>query len=79
MRRPAGAQDPGGRQQVPWVGARKEWPADDEIITITLTREQWELALGQLVQDQATYADLGDQESLQLGRDAGHAIRRQLR
>jgi hypothetical protein len=67
-----------GWQQVPWVGARKEWPADEEVLTITLSREQWHLVVGRLAQDHEIYADLGDQESLRLGRDAEHAIRRQL-
>jgi hypothetical protein len=68
-----------GWKQVPWMGATKQWPADDEILTITLVRDQWDLAVQQLALDHEIYADLGDQESLQLGRDAEQAIRRQLR
>jgi hypothetical protein len=40
-----------GWKQVPWVGATKQWPADDEILTITLIRDQWDLAVQQLAWD----------------------------
>jgi hypothetical protein len=76
--RPARRIREAGWRQVPWVGARKEWPPDDVILTITLSREQWDVAVGQLTVDHEVYADLGDEESLRLGRDAEHAIRRQL-
>lgn len=67
-----------GWEQVPWVGAAKEWPADDEVLTITLRRDQWDLTLQELQQAHGDYAELGDQQSLGLGQDAERAIRGQL-
>jgi hypothetical protein len=67
-----------GRAQVPWVSAAKEWPADDEVLTITLRRDQWGLAVRQLQQDHGVYQKLGDRQSLELGLNAERAIRRQL-
>jgi hypothetical protein len=67
-----------GWRQVPWVGPDKKWPPFEEIITITLRRDQWDLAVRQLATDQGWYEEIGDQESLRCGRDAEQAISRQL-
>ena len=67
-----------GWQQVPWVGQDRQWPPMDQVLTISLRRDQWELALDVLAADDPIYEDLGDLESLRLGRDAREAISRQL-
>jgi hypothetical protein len=56
-----------GWEQVPWVGGAKEWPPGKKILTITLRRDQWDLALRHLVQDHSVYEQLADEESLELG------------
>jgi hypothetical protein len=67
-----------GWDQVPWVGPARDWPPESDVLTIRLRREQWKLAVGQLQKDHPVYEELGDQESLHLGRDAEQAIRAQL-
>lgn len=76
--RPARTIPEAGWQQVPWVGAQKEWPPDDAVLTITLSAKQWDLAVEQLAVDHEVYAGLGDEQSLRLGQDAERAIRQQL-
>jgi hypothetical protein len=76
---PALAVRQAGWDQVPWVGERREWPPMDQVLTIRLRREQWQLALDALAHDDPIYERLGDQESLRLGREAHAAITRQLR
>jgi hypothetical protein len=34
-----------GWAQVPWVGDDRSWPPDEQIITIALSREQWDLVV----------------------------------
>ena len=67
-----------GWQQVPWVGQDRQWPTMDQVLTISLRRDQWQLALDVLAADDPIYEDLGDLESLHLGRDARVAISRQI-
>lgn len=67
-----------GWDQVPWVDANRDWPPDTQPITISLTRTQWELAIATVEADDLIYAELGDDESLELGRDAVRAVRDQL-
>lgn len=67
-----------GRDQVPWVGPEKQWPADEEAMTISLTPDQWEFVVRCLERDAPSYEELGDGTSLALGRDAECAIRAQL-
>jgi hypothetical protein len=68
-----------GWDQVPWVGENKQWPPDDQVITIDLTTDQWLIALSELEASDPVYEEIGDVESRDLGRSAGQAIRRQLR
>jgi hypothetical protein len=75
---PARALRQAGWDQVPWVGERREWPPMDQVLTIRLRRDQWEFALAALAHDDPIYEELGDQQSLRLGRDAWAAITRQL-
>ena len=65
-------------QQVPWVGQNRRWPPMEQVLTISLRRDQWQLALQQLAAAAPVYEELGDLESLHLGRDAREAISRQL-
>jgi hypothetical protein len=67
-----------GWDQVPWVGANQDWPPDIQPIVISLTRTQWEQAIAWMEADDPIYAQLGDYESLELGRDAVRAVRNQL-
>ena len=67
-----------GRQQVPWVGPDRQWPAMEQVLTMSFRRDQWQFALEQLTADDPIYEKLGDLESLHLGRDAREAISRQL-
>jgi hypothetical protein len=75
---PAHAIREAGWQQVPWVGIDRQWPPMEQVITISLRRDQWQLALDGIAADEPIYEDLGDLESLRLGRDAREAIIRQL-
>ena len=76
---PAHAIREAGWQQVPWVGPDRQWPPMEQVITIVLRRYQWQLALDELAAADPISADLGDLDSLRLGRDAREAIIRQLR
>jgi hypothetical protein len=75
---PAHAIREAGGQQVSWVGQDRQWPPMDQVLTISLRRDQWQIALDVLAADDPIYEDLGDLESLHLGRDAREAISRQL-
>jgi hypothetical protein len=75
---PARAIRQAGWDQVPWVGPTKEWPADTQVITIRLTREQWEFVLAFLRGSAPVYEELGDETSLRLGQDAANAVQEQL-
>jgi hypothetical protein len=76
--RPAQAIRQAGWDQVPWVGPAKEWPADGEILTIRLRRDQWKYVLSRLESETHVYEELRDEMSLHLGRNAERAIRTQL-
>jgi hypothetical protein len=67
-----------GWAQVPWIGDDRSWPPDERIITIVLSREQWDLVVTALAADDAVYDQLNDHESVDLGRDAHRIITQQL-
>lgn len=57
-----------GWAQVPWVDG--EWPPDDQVITIGLTRAQWRFAAADLREGIPVCELIGDAVSAQLCRDA---------
>jgi hypothetical protein len=67
-----------GWTQVPWIGEGRSWPPDEQIITIALSREQWDLVVTALATDDAVYQQLNDHTSVDLGRDAHRAITQHL-
>lgn len=75
---PAQAIRQAGWDQAPWVGQGRQWPPMEQVLTIRLRRDQWQLALDALALDDPVYEQLGDEESLQLGRDAHVTVTGQL-
>jgi hypothetical protein len=63
--RPALKIGQAGWEQVPWVRAAKEWPADDEVLTITLRRER---------RDQLAPMTTGTTAHLGRGQTPCHAV-----
>lgn len=56
-----------GSKQVPWVG--DEWPPMDQMITVTLSRVQWQFVLGELCDSIPIYEDIDDLESAGMTRE----------
>jgi hypothetical protein len=50
----------------------------DEVVTILLSREQWEFVLSCFERDTPVHEMLGDEESMGAGRDVLRAVRAQL-
>src|SRR4051812_11325598 len=61
-----------GGAQVPSAGG--QWPPDDQIVAITLSRAQWSYVLAESKSSTPKYERLGDQDSAELGRRAVAAI-----
>ena len=57
-----------GWAQVPWVNGL--WPPMDQIISIQLTRAQWQFAADEARESAFDYESLHDEESAKLCRDA---------
>jgi hypothetical protein len=51
---------------------------DDAVLQIALTRPKWEFVVAELQKSNASYEALGDQESIDLVRDAADAVTTQL-
>lgn len=51
-----------------------DWPPGDQVITIALTRSQWNLVVSGSDEEIAAYEEVGDQESADLVRLAVAAI-----
>ncbi len=66
-----------GWDQVPWIDG--EWPPDDQMIKITLTRGQWRFVVAESERSTPIYEELGDTESVELGREAVKTVTEQLR
>ena len=56
-----------GRDQVPWVDGN--WPPMDQVISIQLTRAQWQFVAERARRGIVTYDLLRDERSAQLARD----------
>jgi hypothetical protein len=57
-----------GWDQVPWMNGN--WPPMDQIISIRLTRAQWQFAADEARKSVVVSEELHDDESAQLSRDA---------
>lgn len=64
-------RETGGRQ-IP--GAGPDWPADDQVVSITLSQREWALVLDEARSSTPMYEQLGDRESAALARRAVHVI-----
>lgn len=57
-----------GWSQVPWVNG--DWPPMDQVISIRLTRAEWQFAADEARKNIAGYEQLQDDESAALSRKA---------
>lgn len=65
-----------GWAQVPWVDG--QWPPLNQVITLNLSRAQWEFALTQLHRWQDLYGSWGDEDRPEVGDRAIEALRAHL-
>jgi hypothetical protein len=64
-----------GWDQVPWVGPGREWPPMTQVITISLTPDEWQFAMSWLEEGVSNPAD---DESVELCNTALCVVRSQL-
>ncbi|WP_433556027.1 hypothetical protein ACQPWY_27160 [Pseudonocardia xinjiangensis] len=64
-----------GWDQVPWVGPGREWPPMTQVITISLTPDEWQFAMSWLEEGASNPAD---DESVELCNTALAVVRSQL-